>query len=91
MPRLTPVSYTHLDVYKRQGLKPDLVIFLDIDPEKALKRKLSIDGGDRLENEDISFPVSYTHLDVYKRQIKSNAKRRIEGAGSIGEYQRRRI
>ena len=37
------------------GIKPNLVVLLDVDPEKALNRKLSIDGGDRLENEDISF------------------------------------
>ena len=43
------------------GIKPDLVIFLDVDPEKALKRKLCIDGGDRLENEDITF-----HKSVYE-------------------------
>lgn len=43
------------------GIKPDLVIFLDVDPEKGLKRKLNIDGGDRLENEDISF-----HRKVYE-------------------------
>ncbi|MEL7647018.1 MAG: dTMP kinase [Sedimentibacter sp.] len=43
------------------GLKPDMVLLLDVDPEKALKRKLSIDGGDRLENENISF-----HRDVYE-------------------------
>jgi dTMP kinase len=43
------------------GIKPDLVILLDVDPEKALKRKLSIDGGDRLENEDIFF-----HKSVYE-------------------------
>lgn len=40
---------------------PDLVLFLDINPEIALKRKTDIDGGDRLENEHISF-----HMDVYK-------------------------
>jgi dTMP kinase len=43
------------------GIKPDLVILLDVEPEKALKRKLCIDGGDRLENEDISF-----HRSVYE-------------------------
>lgn len=43
------------------GIKPDLVILLDVEPVKALKRKLSIDGGDRLENEDISF-----HQNVYE-------------------------
>ena len=43
------------------GIKPDLVMLLDVEPEKALKRKLCIDGGDRLENEDISF-----HRSVYE-------------------------
>ncbi|NLJ58080.1 MAG: dTMP kinase [Tissierellia bacterium] len=43
------------------GIKPDSVILLNVDPEKGLKRKLSIDGGDRLENEDISF-----HRKVYE-------------------------
>lgn len=50
------------------GIKPDLVILLDVDPEKALKRKLSIDGGDRLENEDISFHKSV--YDGYKELAK---------------------
>lgn len=39
---------------------PDLVLFLDINPEIALNRKKSINGGDRLEQEHISF-----HMDVY--------------------------
>lgn len=43
------------------GLEPDLVLFFDIDPEKALLRKINIDGGDRMENENISF-----HQAVYK-------------------------
>lgn len=38
-----------------QGVKPDIVLFFDINPEKALKRKTDIGGGDRLEQEDISF------------------------------------
>lgn len=41
-------------------IKPDLVLLFDIDPIKALDRKLSIDEGDRLENEKISF-----HQKVY--------------------------
>ena len=56
---LLPVSYTHLDVYKRQV-------------EAQLKR-LSRDRtrplllrGDR--EQVLHDPVSYTHLDVYKRQ-----------------------
>lgn len=43
------------------GLKPDMVLMLDVNPEKALNRKLNINGGDRLENEDISF-----HKEVYE-------------------------
>ena len=55
------------------GIKPDLVILLDVEPEKALKRKLSLDGGDRLENEDISFHKSvyegYKELSSYFPEI----------------------
>ncbi len=43
------------------GLKPDMVLMLDVNPEKALNRKLNINGGDRLENENISF-----HKEVYE-------------------------
>ncbi len=43
------------------GLKPDLVLFFDIDPEKALNRKLSNGNGDRLENEVLDF-----HKKVYE-------------------------
>ena len=53
------VSYTHLDVYKRQMcINPN-------DPKNAwLKGKKVIVP---LVNRVI--PVSYTHLDVYKRQL----------------------
>lgn len=43
------------------GLKPDLVLFFDIDPEKALNRKLSKGDSDRLENEKLEF-----HKNVYE-------------------------
>ena len=43
------------------GLKPDLVLFFDIDPEKALNRKLSQGESDRLENEKLEF-----HKNVYE-------------------------
>ena len=49
------VSYTHLDVYKRQKeVQKDL--------EKNLKYKFSY-------SRDSIVAVSYTHLDVYKRQL----------------------
>ena len=51
------VSYTHLDVYKRQLLA---------DREFVGEKWFNY-----LKNEGIDFiiPVSYTHLDVYKRQV----------------------
>ena len=53
---ITPVSYTHLDVYKRQvrltGRKDD---------NKVYRHFTGYPGG--------LVAVSYTHLDVYKRQI----------------------
>ena len=64
------VSYTHLDVYKRQelekqkktsfGYRPKIsfVVPLYKTPEKYLRRL----------TESFQEPVSYTHLDVYKRQ-----------------------
>ena len=56
------VSYTHLDVYKRQPLRPrggrhGNALLLD------LLRTGRACGTTRLP------PVSYTHLDVYKRQV----------------------
>ena len=48
----TPVSYTHLDVYKRQ--------YIDYAMSVIIARALP-DVRDGLK------PVSYTHLDVYKR------------------------
>lgn len=41
--------------FATSGLEPDLVLFFDINPEDALKRKLALSSGDRLENENISF------------------------------------
>ena len=55
-----------------QGIEPDIVLFFDIDPEKALNRKIMIDGGDRLEQEDISFHKSV--FQGYKELIKNYPK-----------------
>ena len=52
-----PVSYTHLDVYKRQGYIPTR----KPENQESLKDASSV--------EPLSIPVSYTHLDVYKRQV----------------------
>ena len=66
------VSYTHLDVYKRQALHPrfmDLPGGSEEDGDRLLRcvgflflLKFSYSAGARA--------VSYTHLDVYKRQRK---------------------
>ena len=61
----TPVSYTHLDVYKRQVLDPvdpsqtASGLALDMDLNLLMGKAVHLDGYG---------PVSYTHLDVYKRQ-----------------------
>ena len=55
---IRPVSYTHLDVYKRQPLRRiiecEALVFC-----MSVCESLGV----------ILLPVSYTHLDVYKRQI----------------------
>ena len=79
------VSYTHLDVYKRQGLG-----FLDRQNScfiGVIQRSFVFVGGlkfiptivavicflwldsGKSPKSNIQNPVSYTHLDVYKRQI----------------------
>ena len=54
----TPVSYTHLDVYKRQVQGRH--------EENQEKHEVLQTSGERLRHG--VHPVSYTHLDVYKRQ-----------------------
>src|SRR6056297_2226536 len=51
----------HFNEFAIQGVYPDLVIFLDIDPKKALLRKKESGELDRLEIENINF-----HQEVYK-------------------------
>ena len=60
---VNPVSYTHLDVYKRQGVmariaNPDYCQNISLTP---------------------FWPVSYTHLDVYKRQAVELAWKYLVG------------
>ena len=60
-PVLATVSYTHLDVYKRQLILRAIVGISDadtgIDPCFVDIKSTTVE------------PVSYTHLDVYKRQL----------------------
>ena len=71
------VSYTHLDVYKRQKLDGFGVVRV---PQKCSvlfrKEQARSTQGTRIASENKSLmkqeivpPVSYTHLDVYKRQV----------------------
>ena len=82
------VSYTHLDVYKRQDTclsvqmkQAGEIILKDlIDVRESLKKKAKrykyltqIGRTHGVHAEPITLgPVSYTHLDVYKRQFKNN-------------------
>ncbi len=65
------------------GLKPDLVLFFDINPEKALNRKLSRGEGDRLENEKLAFHKSVYEgykeiLKYYDEVISINADKSVD-------------
>ena len=64
-----PVSYTHLDVYKRQAYLIRLNRHRFCDSHDILRQALL--HRQRLIN--VVVPVSYTHLDVYKRQSLSSA------------------
>ena len=57
---IKPVSYTHLDVYKRQSL---------------YNTCFKLPSAERTYDSTSTFcceTVSYTHLDVYKRQVLNN-------------------
>ena len=73
---MVPVSYTHLDVYKRQEyiiermLRKGLLLPIDTvfgkTPNYLHNESPYI--REQLDKLSWSGPVSYTHLDVYKRQ-----------------------
>ena len=64
-----PVSYTHLDVYKRQKEEGVSVVLVNSNPATIMTDKRIADHVyiEPLTAEVLE-PVSYTHLDVYKRQ-----------------------
>ena len=71
-PHIRPVSYTHLDVYKRQA---PLFFMLLGGPAAGFAYK-AVNTMDS---------VSYTHLDVYKRQRRhSPDSHRMPGPGRNG-------
>ena len=61
-----PVSYTHLDVYKRQALSGRFPYPLFPDRFSQLPDS---PRSDSKGHNTALVPVSYTHLDVYKRQV----------------------
>ena len=67
-----PVSYTHLDVYKRQGLLSGgqrQALTLLMASMKKPKLLLLDEHTAALDPKTAAKAVSYTHLDVYKRQV----------------------
>ena len=72
--RLYPVSYTHLDVYKRQVyyMRTGVLSYLRFITKSEMLlsvRRLTVNAFQCKRNSMLwSGPVSYTHLDVYKRQ-----------------------
>ena len=74
---LDPVSYTHLDVYKRQGLQCLAVVLNDFEAfsaRAAEEHDPQLCSCGAVGGEDVGIPVSYTHLDVYKRQVIKDPK-----------------
>ena len=70
------VSYTHLDVYKRQGLNgaPAAgdtfhVVESDQEAREITNKREQLAREQGLRTQKILTSVSYTHLDVYKRQV----------------------
>ena len=69
-----PVSYTHLDVYKRQVVvvgcgtqkKVNLTGSVGLATAKEIEARPVANATQALQG---LLPVSYTHLDVYKRQL----------------------
>ena len=78
-----PVSYTHLDVYKRQAQKsaPDAPadVLRGAEDKGAAAQGAQISRGDlaAVRVKVDAAPVSYTHLDVYKRQMSMFIKAKL--------------
>lgn len=72
-----------LNDFAIDGLAPDLVLFFDINPEKALNRKLAQGNGDRLENEKLDFHKrvyeGYKEISkIYSEIISINADKSVD-------------
>ena len=68
-----PVSYTHLDVYKRQSQTTYRNILETLGGTMVVGREDDVctTGHIRIGTATPEMPVSYTHLDVYKRQVQA--------------------
>ena len=67
-----PVSYTHLDVYKRQIVLivlPTMVIAMG-DGIRDMGIHMAANSVEMEDAVGSATSVSYTHLDVYKRQVR---------------------
>ena len=72
----SPVSYTHLDVYKRQSLVRIIVSALLCGAAAFACTLLPVGNLIRLGAAVVvgAGAVSYTHLDVYKRQVSISSR-----------------
>ena len=69
---IIPVSYTHLDVYKRQVMDASMASLLFCNKFAPLIQYFGVNGTKMHSWAGAVEPVytvSYTHLDVYKRQV----------------------
>ena len=78
MSRVLPVSYTHLDVYKRQVCVHDLNMrYTDCSRFAGLAHCVKVAINYVLVfSSSVLDAVSYTHLDVYKRQCIASLRLR---------------
>ena len=72
-----PVSYTHLDVYKRQRQIRNLVDGI-LELNTLHRQPIELIPAIMKQRGIIFEAVSYTHLDVYKRQIVGSSQK-IQG------------
>ena len=72
---LFSVSYTHLDVYKRQAAVCAVQLYSSAQYGNAMVQRLSVGLAQQIVAREplLDAPVSYTHLDVYKRQWRMGA------------------
>ena len=76
-----PVSYTHLDVYKRQYIRMSIIRdennkpcdYRVTDANEVSSTFFGLPLESYIGSLASEKPVSYTHLDVYKRQLHSQA------------------